>query len=502
MRPLRVQRVVSDSPTFAGRHKLHLPKPGDVYSLGAERGDGKFGRVWAAEPREARSGEPALVVKESKGITPLADRVTALQEALASSVDPDWPERLLAFPFSVVLAEIDGDECEAIFMLDLAELGYEGADPVFESRLEEYLRRPVYERVELAYSYSRAAATLEEIGFIHGDQNLPNLMFNFETLDTQIVDLDAGAILVTGEERSLAEGKRDDCRPPEVTVLTAHGWDVDKAFWDMGAERWSIGSLVGRLSLGTHPAVFLIRATASIVDTYAEEGPWPEFDLEADYAEPEAEPLYKFWRPRFDAAPGRLTETFVRFFRAGTRGAERPTAQDWVDALEPARRKPQFVSLEAKPLVVPEGTEVVIQWEAEGAEYVEHPELGELPPKGEATLVVEKSARHALTAVNYYGRETAATDVVRVVPLPKLTSIPIAGFPGLELQATIATAAPPRAVPGFPPRLIRSVGVPAATARLPRRPHPSPPPARFGQLFRPIPVSRKIRDMMRKGLVR
>lgn len=498
MRSMQVKKVLSDSPAFARCHNLRLPEAGDTYSLGPERGGGAFGYVWSAESPDPRSGEPPIVIKESKGIVPLADRVAALQVALAGSSDPDWAERLLAFPFAVVLAEIEGTECEAIFMLDLASLGYEQADPVFEAGLEEYLRRPVHERVELTHSYAQAAATLEEIGFIHGDQNLLNLMLNFETLDTQIIDLDAGAILVTGRERAAAEGKKDDCRPPEVAVLTANGWEVDKSLWDAGAERWSVGSLVGYLSFGTHPAFFLARATISIINTYAEEGPWPEFDLTLEHASPGAEPRYKFWRPLFDAAPGRLTETFVRFFQAGTRGAERPTAQEWADALAPARQKPQFISLEVEPPVVPEGTEVVISWEAEGAEHVEHPDLGKLPAKGEASLVMEQSARHAVTAVNYYGRVAAQTDVVRVVPLPKLTSIPLAGFPGLELQATIATAAPPRAVPGFPPRLIKDVGIPANVPRLLHGPRPAPAPPHFGQLFRTIPVKRRIRPWMRK----
>jgi hypothetical protein len=487
---MRVKEVLSDSPAFAKAQELRLPRKGDVYSLGAERGAGKFGYVWAAEPRDPRPDEPAFVVKESKGLAQLGDRVTALQHALAGSPDPEWAERLLAFPFSVVRADFEGDEHEAIFMLDLAELGYEKAGPVFETGLEEFLQRPVNERVELTQSFVRAAATLEEVGFIHGDQNLPNLMLNFGTLDAQIIDLDAGAILVTGRERAAAQGKMDDCRPPEVAVLTANGWDVDRNLWDQEAERWSVGSLVGYLSFGIHPAFFLLRATASIIDLYAEEGPWPNFDLSVDHASPGSEARYKFWRPLFEAAPGHLTETFVRFFRAGTRGHERPTAQDWIDALEPARQKPQFTSLELEPTVAPEGTEVVIRWEALGAEYVEHPELGRLPAKGEETLLVSKSARHVFTAVNYYGRTEGDAGVVRMVPLPKLTSIPIAAFPGLELQAQIATAAPPRMVSGLPPRLVQSPGISPTAPMAARGPQVHPAPPRFGQLFRPIPVPR------------
>jgi hypothetical protein len=490
--------VLSDSPTFARHHKLRLPKAKEGYSLGGSCGDGTYGDVLSAVPREARAGEPPLVVKELKEGISLADRVGALQRALSGSPNPDWPKRLLAFPFSIVVADFEGDEREGIFMLDLTELGYENAEPYFqETPVQEYQRRPVHERVEFAQSYAGAAAVLEGIRFLHGDQNLPNLMLNPDTFDAQIVDLDAGAILVTGNERADPEGKGDACVPPDVTVRGSNGFRIDKSLWDTGAERWSIGSLVGYLSFGIHPAFLLLRMSASIVDAYAEEGPWPRIDPQSPHAPPGIKAILKHWQPVLEAAPGRLTETFVAFFRAGTRGSERPTAQDWVDALEAARQKPQFLSFEIAPAVAPESTEVVISWEAEGADRVEHPELGELSPAGEATLVVERSARHTLIAVNYYGRATASA-LVRAVPLPKLRTIPLSGFPGLELQATIATAAPPRAVPGFPPRLAQAIPIPPAERALPRGPRPTPSPPRFGQIFRPIPNPRRIRTMMRK----
>jgi len=429
----------------------------------------------------------------------MADRVAALQRAFDASPDRDWPERLLAFPFSIAAAELEGEEREAIFMLDLTELGYENAKPFFEKpEVAAYQERPGHERVELAHSYARGAALLEAIRFLHGDQNIPNLMLNLETLDTQIVDLDSGAVLVSGEERALPEGKRDDCLPPEVKVPTPNGVEVDKSRWDADAERWAVGSLVGYLSLGVPPAFFLPRTSAAVIDAYAKEGPWPEIDPASPLLAPGVAATYEYWRPRLEAAPGRLVETFARFFRAGTRGADRPSAAEWVDALEAARAKPRFLSIEVTPPVAPEGTEVVLSWEAEGADRVEHAVLGELPAMGEAALAVDRSGRQTLTAVNFYGRAEASTEVVRVVPLPKLTAIPMPGFPGLELRTSIATAAPPRPVPSLPPRLGKAIEIAPAASTLFARPAPPPPPPRFGELFKPIAVPRRIRSTMRK----
>lgn len=499
MRSLRVIEILGDSPTFTRHHRLRLPEGGDVFTLHAEHDSGAFGYVWSAQPAEPRPAEPNVVIKLVKEENSLAGRVIALQEALAAGRVGDWPELLLAFPFSVGRAEIEGDECEAIFMLDLTELGYEKAKGHFaQSRAEEYQRRPEYERVEFAHSYARAAAALEAIGFLHGDQNLDNLMLNPRTLDVQIIDFDAGAILVTGTERSLAAGKPDDARPPEAVVPTPDGLDVDRSLWDVGAERWAVGVLVGYLSFGISPAFFLVSTSVRNVVAYAQQGPWPQVDLQSFFVRPGIGPTHKYWRPFLEAAPGWLTETFARFFKAGTRGGDRPTAQDWVEALDGARRQPEFTSLEVEPAVAPEGTEVYLSWEATGAEYVESPELGRLPAKGREPLVAHRPTRYSLTAVNFYGRTQAASGVIRVVPLPRLTTIPIGAFPGLRMDTRIATGAPalPPELP--PPRLTRSLPVAPGPRTIRGGEPPLPSPPRFGALFEPIPVPRRPSSLRRK----
>jgi hypothetical protein len=498
MRSLRVVKVLSDSPAFARQRRLRLPKVGDTYSLGRSRGEGGFGEVWSVETTEARPGSPALAVKEVTEVQSLAAPVLELQQALERKPTQEWAERLLAFPFSIVVAELEGEEREAIFMLDLVELGYAQVKDAFDqSAVHEYRARPTYERVEFAHSYAQAASLLEAVGFIHGDQNIPNLMFNSSALDVQIIDLDAGAIASTGNERAIAEGKRDNCVPPEARVLGLGETDVDKSRWDVQAERWSVGILVGYLALSFDPSFFL-KSSARVFGAFAQEGPWPRIDPRSPLLVSGGGAAYRHWLPHMEAAPGRLVETFARFFRAGTRGADRPTAQDWVEALDVAREKPRFVSIEVVPAVVPEGSEVVISWEAEGAERVEHPVLGVLACKGEASLAVDRSGRQTLTAINHYGKVQISTEVVRVVPLPKLTTIPMPGFPGLELQTRIATSAPPRPAPASPPRLAKAVGIPPAIPTLARGPRLVAAPPHFGELFKPISVDRRTRAKMRK----
>lgn len=496
MRTARIVEVLSDSKPFARHHAVRLPKARDVYTLGDRRGRGGFGELWTARPDRPKGGEPAVVVKKVNEKHTLVDCVADLQRALERMPALEWADRLLAFPFSIALAEIEGEEAEAIFMLDLAELGYEPATPQFEQG-SWYGARPVHERVELAHGYARTAELFEQIRLIHADQNHHNLMFNLSTLDTQVVDLDAGAISETGAERPLTLGHEDNLVPPEVRVPGAGPVGVDSSKWDLDAERWSVGILVGQLVFGFDPSFFL-RSSARAYDAYAREGPWPQIELDSTQLEEGAEVDYEECLPYLEAAPGGLVETFGRFFKAGARGAERPSARDWIEALDVAREKPIWISLTVTPTVVPEGSEVTIAWEAGNADHVEHPTLGKLPAEGEATVVVVRTGRQTFTAANYYGRVERATEVVRVVPLPQLRTIPVADFPELELKPRIAPAAARRPAPVVPPRLSRAVGVPPPAPVAVRAPRPLPAPPRFGDLFRPIPVSRRIRTMMRK----
>lgn len=494
MRTLRVIEVSSESPEFARRHNLRLPKRGEEFSLAHHRGHGRFGDVFAVDRADPKGSEPAIAVKVIKEPPSPAPSVSSLHKALAGLSDPSWTEQLLALPFTVGRADVEGEELEVTFMLDLAARGYEGTseEKVFS---EEHQLRPTHERVELAYAYARKAALLEAARYLHGDQNLPNLLVNPSSFDVQIVDLDVGAVLVSGHERAQVAGKEGDKNlPPEVVVVSGEG-GIDQSRWDLGAERWPVGYITGSLLFGAEPGFFI---SPSAIDAYAEEGPWPEIDRNSTTFEKKNAAAYEYWRRQFEDAPGDIRETFGRFFRAGTRGADRPTAQDWVEALNAARQKPKFKYIRVEPVVAPEGTEVVLSWQAEGAEYVEHPSLGELPAQGEERIAVSRTARQKLTAVNFYGRVEKESEVVRVVPLPRLTTIPLAGFPDLQLKARIATGAPARFVAPQPPRFTRALGAPPATPAPVRGPRPLPAPPHFGSLFRPIPVARQIRQMMRK----
>jgi serine/threonine protein kinase len=486
MTTVRLTRIVSKLPGFAREHRIHMPRKGDTITLDAERGSGGFGAIHPVRDG-GRGRSPALVVKvPSEDCTWLGSAVRDLHRALSARPARDWAHLLLAVPFVVAEAEIEGEITEVTFMLDLFALGYrESRDGELSSL--DYQRLPVHRHIEYAYAFVRATAFLESIRFIHGDLNEPNLLLNEENLDLQLIDLDSGAIVVNGDERARVQGKplHPDAIPPE-TMKPGADQAVDKTAWDLDAERWSIGYLFGYLIFGVPPSFFLQYGSAKSIDAYSRAWHWPDVDPGDPLFKLGAEAAYEYWRPFLEDAPGRVAETFVQFFRAGIDGGLRPTAQDWVDALAPARRRPRFVSIGIDPTVAPEGAEVVLTWEAEGAEYVEHPALGRLEPSGEAKMVAGASGRQALTAVSYYGRTEELTEALRVVPLPRLTSIPLPSFPGLNLQAQIAFGSVSR-LPGptLPPRLVHSVPIAPKSPSFRPGPQPTFPLPHFAQLFMP-----------------
>ncbi|HET9591652.1 MAG TPA: hypothetical protein VFP17_01945, partial [Solirubrobacterales bacterium] len=89
---------------------------------------------------------------------------------------------------------------------------------------------------------------------------------------------------------------------------------------------------------------------------------------------------------------------------------------------------------------------------------------------------------------NRYGTVTAASNPVRVVPLPRMERVPIPAFPDLRLQVRVPAAIPsPPAPPPFAPRLAPASTfpppLPPALATPPRSAALGLPLASFAQLF-------------------
>jgi serine/threonine protein kinase len=494
MPELQIESVHAVSRSFGRRFGIRPPRSGETLSLLPQLDAGGFGAVHPVSSRAGREGGPALMAKlfhpNPATEAHVSDLISRLHRALERLPDGAWPERLLALPYAIAQVRFEGESRLMALMLDLRSRGYRSYS-FDEAQAAEYLQRSDLDRLEFAYSFACGAQLLESISFVHADINLKNLLFNDETGDVQIIDFDSGALQERGDERPIAVGRamEYDFVPPEVKCGPLDPEPADASLYTLEANRWSIGTMVGTLLFGVMPLFFLSEFSKSAIDAYAAQGRrWPDVDTSSEIFNAANQESYESWGPWFEAAPREARDRLADLFAAGSDGPRRPTASAWIEALEVARKPPSFAFLRAEPDVLVEGTEVLISWRVEGAEEVESKLFGSLESEGNETFVVGQATRFELKASNRYGTVTAATNPVRVVPVPRMERVPIPTFPDLRLQVRVPAAipSPPAPLPppaqltpaaAFPPLLPTGLGTLPPVAPL------SPPLPSFAHLF-------------------
>ncbi|HEY3946189.1 MAG TPA: hypothetical protein VGL78_13260 [Solirubrobacteraceae bacterium] len=436
---LTIESVHCELKEFAGRHRIDLPAVGERFALGGQQGTGGYGGIHVVRAKNGQAPRMPLVAKlfelRKTGVeeAEVIERVTGLHAGLSRG-GAEALDGLLATPFSLVEARVDGALRLVAFMLDLTQLGYTSVPCDAEGEFKRFIRSAsLGERIDYAYTYARCAALLERISFTHGDQNLPNLMVNQQTADVQLIDFDLGALVVNGDEVPRTEGKQDEFVPVEVK---GDGNGLNKVPHTPAAERWSVGMLATTLIFG-HSPIFFIRVSVSSLAEYAATGfRWPAIDVHRPPFVASKEQGYKSFRERVEVhIPSAIVSICADFFAAGLNGARRPTAADWVKALGSIRQPPQFLQTSLSSLLVLEGTEVTVTWQTSNAERVESPLLGVRGPAGEANVQVGAGTTQVtLNAVNRWGSLSWTSPTVRTVPLPRIEAIPVPDFPGLSIH--------------------------------------------------------------------
>jgi serine/threonine protein kinase len=441
-----VEHIHAELPIFARHHKLDMTASGDVLMTDETTGDGGFGDVHPVLSINDRPPTRPVLVKLFIGNAmqdveeqEVIGSVRNLHDVLNDRRDRNWLNALLALPFSIFNVDFDGKSQLALLMLDLAPLGYKQAPAPEQAQQKSYIKATTTgERVDLALRYAERAALLEQISFIHGDQNPENLMVNLTTGDIQIIDFDTGAVVIHGGERPLTNGKKDGFVPPEVKPA-GPGGQLPVAEYTLEAERWSVGGLVGLIIFGKHPAYFLRSISSKALDDYARAGySWPDIDPDGPlFVNPKSRRSYENFKLALQSVPPTIIDLFGKLFAAGSVGRQRPTAAEWVEAINDGRQPPAFSSIDVFPNFVLEGSEVVAIWSVDNAEHVDCPQLGNLEPSGKAETTLYTSTKLTFTASNHWGSTTEHSPLVRVVQLPQIRTIPIPEFPGLELQTVI-----------------------------------------------------------------
>jgi serine/threonine protein kinase len=435
---VRIDRVAATSTRFAAHHGVEAPARGATLTLGEEVGRGGFATVFAVADIGGRTPVRPLLVKAFDdaalaGVSGGAGRIAAGLADLIGKLEyragGDWLEQLLALPFHVAFVTGPNGATLAALMLDLRALGYEPSPFGDTAEMARYLARPATERQELAASFAAKAELLEAIGFVHGDLNGQNLLLAHTRQDVQVIDVDAGVLVVRGDERPLTPGKPDGFMPPEVKRPTAPG-QIDMTFYAPTSERWSVACVIGYLIFGAHPGFFLEEISAASIDAYAGERPgWPELDRGSPLftSVTENRAAYAAMRTVFDALPEDVTATFRALFAAGLDPGRRPAAAEWTRALTVLRSPPCFVEAAADGDCLIKGMPASVSWNAEGAASVEvlvvsllgeARSLGSFGSKASTTTELAESAGFVLLARNPRGEARAIVGPVRVLPPP------------------------------------------------------------------------------------
>jgi hypothetical protein len=479
---LRIDSIAASSARFAAHHGADLPGAGATVELGDEVGRGGFATVFAVESIDGKTPARPLLAKlfddsalgmVAGGGGRIATGVGDLIARLEGRAEDDWLDLVLALPFCMAFANRRGQGTLTAFMLDLRPLGYEPS-PLGDTRqMTGYLGRPLEERQELAASFARKAALFEDVGFVHGDVNGQNLLVSYSGRDVQVIDVDAGVLVVRGDEHPLTPGKPDGFMPPEVKQPSAPG-QIDITAFVPASERWSVACLVGYLLFGSHPAFFLEEISAASIRNYAREVPgWPEIDARSPLftSTPENRAAYPKLRAVFDSLPDEVVATFRQLFAAGLSAERRPAASEWIRVLTILQSPPRFVEVVADGACVVTGMPVTVAWRAEGAASVEvqvvYPSgearsLGAFPAAGSTSIELPRSAGFVVTARNPYGEVHGSAGPVRVLPVPDLAlhrpprptlgHPPFEGLGGAPCRPSLRSAPPLRPAPLRQPR--------------------------------------------------
>lgn len=449
MLALRVtaERVRSDD--FISHHKLGLPdRPSLIAVEEDHRAEGNFGAVHTVLDIDgAALAQPLLLKISSEDSAPdgAADSLAPLirgLEQLPPQIRNTWPERLLALPFWIGVVDVPGrGAVEAALMLDLAPLGYRqipfGTKPddfdALDSFNADYRAFMGYltgeERNTLAHSLAASACLLELVGFLHADINPANVQWSEDRLDVQLLDFDGGVMKGNNAQAlPAAIGKRDLFLPPEVAASAVGGTAPDAQLMTLEAERWSIAMMIGHIVCGSwNPLVFLSPPSPSSVEAFAASrwaDEWPHVDLRslAIFADDrQTETAVKVFCARVD--DGDISPEVVALlrqtFRAGLDGATRPTAADWVDALNPVREPPEVLLFTVDPAIAIKGSTARLAWSVGGAtSAVTIEPFGEFQRAGEHLFIPNRPLSISLFASNRWGTVELRGLKVHVVELP------------------------------------------------------------------------------------
>ncbi len=422
-------------------------------------GGGNFGQNYVCQSVNSAPSPLPLVIKilqddgngslrhGSETLQKLGERLRDLDTRCQRRGEPplrDVPA-LLAVPQFYFEARLRGQDVCGYGALRLDTLGYVSFDTFTDGDadvMQDYLALPVADRIRMAYDLADGFRLLEEIGFVHGDINPPNLFVHLAEGHLAIIDFDSGAVVENPGDQPATWGKPGDWLAPEVTAQLA-GPPGKPIIVDCRSDAWAVGIGIHYLLFLHHPLVYLSDFGSGTLQSYFAAHLWPEIAPQDALYNAANDAVYRHYRQELPTLPTPIQNALDVLLNTGTFAPDRrPDGAAWARALGATQQPPVISFFDADALMIPMGASVTLTWQVDHAHKLWLSGVGDVTGQSSAMVAPLRSMRYTLTAYGAFGQAAESTPVVRVIPGPTLGPIPVPPPPKLPTLRANAPKAP------------------------------------------------------------
>ncbi|MEA2604067.1 MAG: hypothetical protein QOF89_5059 [Acidobacteriota bacterium] len=318
----------------------------------------------------------------------------------------------------------------------------------FDTILEEEDHRDSYstlsmeDRIVLATELVEGFQALAEMSFIHADVNAPNLLVNIRDCHLAIIDYDSGAVMDDQDDKPSTFGKNDDWLAPEIRdQMRPQAGQVITVKVDLFTDTWSVFVGIHHLLFLFHPLFFLNVLTSNSVKSYLKDNRWPHITTDHPLFEKQQEILYRYYCEDLNDLPEELQKRFAVTINQGFLvPSQRTSYQQWRWTLRAALRGPEIAYFIADYESVVTGMPARLSWSVSGAHRMLIDNgIGKVDPEGSLELFPTETRRYTLTAQARLGEPVSRCVVIRVWPVPVLSSLQV---PTCQIQQRVTLRAP------------------------------------------------------------
>lgn len=295
------------------------------------------------------------------------------------------------------------------------------------------------DRLLLAYELAEGVHALQALSYIHGDINPPNLFVNVDECHVALIDFDSGAVTDDPTENPTTFGKRTDgewVAPEILDQLLAPRQGPPMVRVDRYTDDWTVTVGIHYLLFLCGPFFMLKRASSKSIRDYVTRLRWPGFEPADPLVAPGTAPNHARYMVMLAQLPPAVRRRMSEALNGGALEPGRRTRPyQWMTDLRGAHDALEVLLFEADPETTVEGHPVRLTWRVAGSRWARiDGGVGDVDDAGECQVRPVADAVYTLTAGTRGGRQVTESVGVRVVPVPRLTSLLV---PAPDLSHTV-----------------------------------------------------------------